>query len=86
MRASLSCLEGARPSSSPSPPGPSLTSSRGVKAASCLILVVWWWLHLLHSSTWLLTHCWGCGAAQGLGALLTTWFRCSRYWAGIGLL
>lgn len=65
---------------------PGLTSSRGAKAASCLILVVWWWLHLRHSSTWLLTHCWGCAGAQGLGALLTTWFRCSRYWAGIGLL
>lgn len=67
--------------------GPALlTSSRGAKAASCLILVVWWWLHLRHSSTWLLTHCCGCAGGRGLGALLTTWFRCSRYCAGIGLL
>lgn len=61
-----------------------LTSSRGAKAASCLILVVWWWLHLRHSSTWLLTHC-GWAGVRG-GALLPTWFRCSRYWAGMGLL
>jgi hypothetical protein len=68
------------------PPAYALTSSRGEKAASCLILVVWWWLHFRHSSTWLLTHCCGCVGSRGLGALLTTWFRCSMYCAGIGLL
>lgn len=70
----------------PAPCCAHLTSSRGAKAASCLILVVWWWLHLRHSSTWLLTHCWGCVGARGPDVLLTTWFRCSMYWAGIGLL
>lgn len=80
--------EGGPPpcATNPCPPRAPLTSSRGAKAASCLILVVWWWLHLRHSSTWLLTHCCGCAGARGRGAPLTTWFRCSKYWAGMGLL